>query len=84
MKSSTAHVQQQLPITVHETRAARMQRLLSGDVGRVVKRASEYTFTHQRAAEATAKARQSQRVLPDGRPAGGASRYQSTFLHTPL
>ncbi len=39
-----------------ETQAERCRRLLSGDVGRVVKRASEFTFTPQRAAEATRKA----------------------------
>lgn len=50
-KLRTATTQQQLPLKLTETRAARMQRLLSGDLARVVKPASELTFTPKREAE---------------------------------
>ena len=53
--------QTQLPLKLIETRAARMQRLLSGGLGRVVKLASEFTFTPKAAVDAAAKA-----VVPRG------------------
>ncbi len=57
MKASIAHVQQQLPMKLIETRAARLQRLLSGDVGKLLRPASSFTFTSAAAKRAQALAR---------------------------
>ncbi len=57
MKASIAHVQQQLPMKLIESRQARLQRLLSGDLGKVLKPASAFTFTSAAAKRAQALAR---------------------------
>lgn len=50
-------MQKQLPLTVHETRAERLQRLLSGDLGKVVRPASAFSFDEAARKRAAAIAR---------------------------